>query len=354
MRFTNLSRRLRSAFSMGEIKGRATMFKSTFMYIFLTTLLCIGLSSCSTTPTPAQELTPITLQLSWTHSFQFAGYYAAVENGDYANEGIEITFVEGGGSVDRIAPIVNGEVQFGLASGHNLLAAREEGKPVRAIATIFRRSPFVFIALADSGITRPDDFVGKTIQIRTRARVTLLEMMDNVGIAPELYEEDAEAGLDDLYSGKVDVATGWVINTVPEAKRAGFELNVIYPDDYGVHFITDNIFSTEDFLAANPDLVTRFLRATMNGWRYAIENPAKAASLVEAYNPEADIAYETETLIASVPFIHTGEDQIGWMREGVWQGIYDVLRKQEVLSAMIDVELVFTMDFLVEIYGEEP
>jgi NitT/TauT family transport system substrate-binding protein len=330
------------------------MFKSTCTFCLSIIVFVIGSSSCSTTPTPAQELTPITLQLSWTHSSQFAGYYAAVENGDYANEGIEITFVEGGGSVDRINPIVNGEVQFGLASGHNLLAAREEGKPVRAIATIYRRSAFVFFSLPDSGITRPEDFVGKTIQIRTRARATLLEVMDNVGIASELYEEDADAGPDDLFSGEVDVATGWVTSQVLEAERAGIELNVIYPDDYGVHFFNDTIFSTEDFLAANPDLVTRFLRATLSGWRYTIENPDEAASLVEAYNPEADIAFETDSLIASIPFIHTGEGQIGWMKEDVWQGIYDVLHKQEVLSGTIDVEQVFSMDFLGEIYGEEP
>ena len=331
-----------------------TWKKSTRNYSLLIAMLTVVMSSCSTASTPAQDLTPITLQLGWTHSAQFVGFYAAVENGDYANEGIEVTFVEGGPGVHRTNSVVSGEIQFGLASGHNLLTAREEGDPVRAIATIYRRSPFVFFSLADSGITRPEDFVGKTIQIRGRARATLLEMMDNVGIAPELYEEDPDAGSDDLFSGKVDVATGWVTSQVLEAKRAGIELNVIYPDDYGVHFFNDSIFSTDDFLAANPDLVTRFLRATLNGWRYAIENPDEAASLVEAYNPEVDIAFETDSLIASVPFIHTGEDHIGWMQEDVWQGIYGVLRKQEVLSGTIDVEQVFSMDFLVEIYGEEP
>ena len=330
------------------------MLKSTLKYFLLISLLCIGLSSCSTTPTPAQELTPITLQLGWTHSAQFAGYYAAVENGDYANEGIEVTFVEGGPGVDRTNSVVSGEVQFGLASGHNLLAAREEGKSVRAIATIYRRSPFIFFSLADSGITRPEDFVGKTIQIRGRARVTLLKMMDNVGIAPELYEEDADAGTDDLFLGEVDVATGWVTVDVLEAKRAGIELNIIYPDDYGVHFNSDNIFSTDDFLAANPDLVARFLRATFNGWRYAIENPDEAASLVEAYNPEADISLETDSLIASVPFIHTGEDQIGWMRPEIWKAMYDILMEQGLLDESYNVEDVYTMEFLERVYGEEP
>ncbi len=330
------------------------MLKSTLKYFLLISLLCIGLSSCSTTPTPAQELTPITLQLGWTHSAQFAGYYAAVENGDYANEGIEVTFVEGGPGVDGTNSVVSGEVQFGLASGHNLLAAREEGKSVRAIATIYRRSPFIFFSLADSGITRPEDFVGKTIQIRGRARVTLLKMMDNVGIAPELYEEDADAGTDDLFLGEVDVATGWVTVDVLEAKRAGIELNIIYPDDYGVHFNSDNIFSTDDFLAANPDLVARFLRATFNGWRYAIENPDEAASLVEAYNPEADISLETDSLIASVPFIHTGEDQIGWMRPEIWKAMYDILMEQGLLDESYNVEDVYTMEFLERVYGEEP
>lgn len=329
------------------------MFRSTFLYVLITALLCIGTVSCSTTPTPAQELTPITLQLSWTHSAQFAGFYAAVKNGDYADEGLEVAFVEGGPSVDRTASIVNGEIQFGLISGNQVLEAREE-EPVRAIATIFRRSPFVFVSLADSGIARPEDFVGKTIQIRARARVILLEVMDNVGIAPELYEEDADAAYDDLFSGVVDVATGWVTSQVLEANRAGIELNVIYPDDYGVHFFNDTIFSTDGFLAANTDLVTRFLRATLRGWRWAIEHPEEAGALVLKYNPDLDVDIQTDQMLASVPLVHTGEDQIGWMRPEIWVDMYDILIEQGFLGGEFNVQEAYTTEFLEQVYGGEP
>ena len=59
-------------------------------------------------------------------------------------------------------------------------------------------------------------------------------------------------------------------------QRAGYKINLIYPDDYGVHFYGDTIFARDDFIAANPDLVRRFLRASLKGWTYAVENPAAA------------------------------------------------------------------------------
>ena len=76
--------------------------------------------------------------------------------------------------------------------------------------------------------------------------------------------------------------------------------------------------------------------------------------MVEAYNPEADIANETDSLIASVPFIHTGEDQIGWMRPEIWEYMYDILIEQGLLDASYKVEDVYTIEFLERMYGGEP
>jgi NitT/TauT family transport system substrate-binding protein len=141
-------------------------------------------SSCTPT-SPTSPPIPITLQLTWTHSAQFAGFYAADQNGDYAAEGLTVTFIEGGPTVDRLTPVLNGTAQFGLAGGVQLILARAEGKPLRAVATILRRDPFAFFALADSGITRPEDFVGKTLWVPPQALPYLQAMMARVDVAPD-------------------------------------------------------------------------------------------------------------------------------------------------------------------------
>lgn len=330
--------------NMSRLSGKFTRFP--FISILgLSLLACTG-------PTSTPALTPITLQLSWTHSAQFAGFYAADQNGDYAAEGLAVTFSEGGPTVDRQTPVLTGVAQFGLASGIELIEARAEDKPLRAIATILRRDPFAFFTLADSGITRPEDFVGKTLLVRPRALPILHIMMDKVGVSPDQYTVNGEADFADLYSGRVDVATGFVTDQGVEAERAGYKLNVIYPDDYGVHYTNDNIFATDGFLAGNPDLVSRFLRATLKGWTYAVENPNEVGRLVLQYNPQADADLETAQMIASLPLVNTGEDYIGWIEPEVWVGLEQTLRGHGALTRPVTVSEVYTLQFLEEIYSK--
>lgn len=321
-------------------------FRTTTVLVFL--IVSLFWSACAVQQTPA--LTPVTLQLSWTHSSQFAGYYAADQLGYYAEEGLEILFIEGGPTVDRMKAVLDGTAQFGIGGGTNLIEARLEGHQVVGIAAILRRDPLAFFSLTSSGITRPQDFEGKVVQVYVRTRPYLYPMLARVGLSPEQIIEANDAVFDDLYSGKVDVAMGFVTTQLPAVQRAGYEVNTIYPDDYGVHFMSDVIFATDTFIAQNNDLTLRFLRATLKGWTYSVENPEEAAAFVTQYKPQADLAYETAILIASLPYINTGEDHIGWMKPEVWAGMEQILREQGVLTQPVDITQVYTLQFLEAIY----
>ena len=312
-------------------------------------LLAVALSAC--VPSPAAPLTPVVLQLNWTHGAQFAGLYAADQNGYYAAEGLQVTFVEAGPTTDRIGPVVTGEAQLGLAGPPPLILARAAGRPVRAIAAIHQHSPFVFFALEGSGITRPQHFAGKTVQIIPSALPFLHAVTARVGLTPEQYRVDTTAGIAGLYDGSVDVASGFLTNEVLRASGAGHKIAIIYPDDYGVHFYGDVLFSSDDFIARNPDVVLRFLRATVRGWADIVERPARAGALVQRYRPEAEPAWESSSVSASVPLIFTGQDPIGWMRPGTWEHIAAKLRDERVLSAPLDPRDLYTLRFLEELYG---
>jgi NitT/TauT family transport system substrate-binding protein len=315
-------------------------------------VLSLVLSACTTTATPTPSLTSITIQLSFTNQAQFAGFYAADQNGDYAAEGLAVTFLEGGPQVDLLTPVLDHTAQFGIANADALLIARAHGKPLRAIATIYRRSPAVFMALASSGIARPQDFVGKTIQIGQRGIPLLHAMLARAGVRPDQYSTvDPTPDLTPFYSGTVDVRSVFLTNEVVTARAAGYKVNIIYPDDYGVHFYGDTLFATDDSIAGNPDLVRRFLRATLKGWTYAVENPTAVGPLVRKYKPAADIAHETALMTASLPLINTGQDHIGWMKPDFWAGMEQTLRAQGVLTQTMGVTQTYTLQFLQEIYG---
>jgi NitT/TauT family transport system substrate-binding protein len=134
------------------------------------------------------------------------------------------------------------------------------------------------------------------------------------------------------------------------AQQAGVGINIIYPDDYGVHFYGHTLFATDDLIAQNPDLVLRFLRATLNGWNYIIQNPTEDGKLVAVYNPKADVALENMRMNVMLPLVNTGEDYIGWMKPEIWSGMEKTLREQSVLAKPLDVTEVYTLQFLQQIY----
>jgi len=317
-------------------------------------LLAVALAACALTATPTPPvLTPVSIQFSFSHSAEFAGFYAAEQKGYYAAEGLQVTLVEGGPQVDFIAPVVNGAAQFSVAQPADLILARADGKPVRAIATLYRRSPIVFFTHADSGITRPQDFAGKKIRSTTTIDQTLRAMMARVGVKPEQYQIvnlPSDAAM--FASREVPVWGAFINSFVVEVQRAGYKINLINPDDYGIHFYGDMIITTDDLIAKNPDLVKRFLRATLKGWTYAVENPATVGALVQKYKVNADPALENAKMTASLPIVNTGEDHIGWMKAEIWNGMEKTLREQNVLTKPVDVTQVYTMQFIREIYGK--
>jgi len=285
------------------------------------------------------------------HQAEFAGFYAADQQGFYAAEGLQVTFVEGGPEVDSINPVVDQTAQFGVAQPADVILARAAGKPVRSIAVIYRRSPVVFFTPADSGISRPQDFAGQQIRSTLTIDQTLRAMMNKVGIPEDGYEIVYLASeIPQFASGAIPVWGGFLNVFVLEVQRAGYRIHIIYPDDYGIHFYGDVLITTDDLIATNPDLVMRFMRATLKGWTYAVENPEMVGTFVESYQPGADVDLEVARMTTSIPLVNTGEDFIGWMKPEVWKSMEQTLRAQGTLTGSLAIEDVYTLQFLEEIY----
>jgi NitT/TauT family transport system substrate-binding protein len=309
------------------------------------------LAACSPLATPTPPLTPITVQLQWTHQAEFAGFYAADQNGYYAAEGLAVTLLPGGTTVDHIAAAQEGKAQFGTTSADALITARDQGKTLQAIAAVFRRSPTVFLTLADSGIIRPQDFKGKTVRTVATTTVTLHAMTVFVGLSPSQYSEvTLPSDVSMFASGDVPIWGMFITGQAVAIKQAGYKVNIIYPDNYGVHFYGDVIITTEEMIKNNPDLVLRFLRATLKGWTYAVENPDSVSSMVLKYEPKANIAVEKERMVVSLPLINTGEDHVGWMKAYIWTGMEKTLSEQGILTQPVDATRLYDLKFLDEIY----
>ncbi len=319
--------------------------------IFLILFLIIGTFTGCSRQEAKKPLDKVTVQLVWTHQSQFAGLYAADQLGYYANEGLEVTLLPRQKSTfDPFAAVTEGTADFGLSYGVEMIAARAKGLPVEAIATIYRINPYVFMTMDKSNISTPYDFPGRTMR-RVASPIVFNAMMTRLGLDPQSVRQmDFGYDLSPFLSGQVDIWPCYIINEVQTVRKLGYSVNVILPDDYGVHLYGDSLFTTDQLIRDNPELVLRFVRATLKGWRWAVENPKAAGAFALKYDSRLDVEHQQDIMQASVPLIHTGKDPIGWMQAEVWEGMHAVLLKQKILSKPVDLNNVFTLAFLNKIY----
>jgi NitT/TauT family transport system substrate-binding protein len=240
----------------------------------------------NTTSKYSGPLEAVIVRLKWVHQAQFAGNYVAIEKGFYADEGLSVT-VEPFSYEDRsIASVLAGKSDFGIAGAEEILLAKEAGLPIKAFAVIYKKNPVVAYSLKSSGITRPSQFVGKTVGIERGINVEYqyAAMMSKLGIDRSKIKE-VSVGYDaaELLTGKVEVSTGYIINEPQLVVEAGKEINTMLMSDYGINMYADVLFTTDEMIAKRPELVAKMLRATLKGWQYAIEHEEEAVNITLKY-----------------------------------------------------------------------
>ncbi|MCK4950789.1 MAG: PAS domain S-box protein [Gammaproteobacteria bacterium] len=231
----------------------------------------------------------VTIQLKWFHQFQFAGYYAAIEKGFYAEEGLEVELRQRVLDTSHINDVLQGRAQYGTSDA-GLLLERLQGEPVVLMAQIFQHSPLVFLTREDSGIRKPKDLAGKRVMFdaNTHNDMPLIALLldtfgglDRVDIKPYSFIPN------DLIVGKIDAYSYYITNRPDWSRQSNVAVNIINPRDYGIDFYGDNLFTTEQELSEHPERVEKIRRATLKGWRYALENREEIIDLIlEKYNPQ--------------------------------------------------------------------
>jgi NitT/TauT family transport system substrate-binding protein len=291
----------------------------------------------------------ISVRLKWLHQSQFAGFYVAEQEGYYDEENLDVTLEP----IDIDHQITNeyvlsGENDFALGAPEELIIARSEGKKVRAVTAIFQIAPLVYMTPEETGISKPADFTNQTVALSPGQGTYLYEaMLGHLGVDRSQINETKMTSWDLLECWEsADVCTGYAINDLPYVEREGRPANAIWPADYGALFYGDVLFTTDEFIEKNPDVVERFVRATLKGWQKAIEDPDLAAKATLAFDSELDYDLQLDSMKASIPLIDTGANPIGWMESDLWQNMHDILLEQGLINEAIDVSPVYTNEFV--------
>src|SRR5213594_506238 len=235
----------------------------------------------------------VTLQLKWVTQAQFAGYYAAKQQGLYGAEQLDVTICPGGPDIVPERVVAGGGAQFGLDWLPSLLSAREQGAPLVNIAQVFAYSGMREIAFKSSGIKGANDLRGRKVAVWFGGNeFALLATLEKYKIDRNkdvtLVQQPFDMNL--LLQKQVDAAAAMTYNEYRQLLEAGVkeaDLVVIDFNKEGTAMLEDGIFATAGFLAQpkNKDIAARFLRASLKGWEHCRDHARECVDLVLKESP---------------------------------------------------------------------
>jgi diguanylate cyclase (GGDEF)-like protein/PAS domain S-box-containing protein len=267
----------------------------------------------------------IDMQLRWHHQFQFAGYYAALEKGFYKDEGLDVRIHAGDPAHQAVPEVLAGHAQY--AEGNSeVLYQRLQGKPLVALAAIFQHSPSVLLTRQDSGIKSAHDLMGKKIMLMNMTEdADFLSMFLSEGISlSQVQIMPSSYDINDLISGKVDAFNSYTTNEPYFLKQKNIAYNIIDPSSYRIDFYSDILFTSEAELRNHPKRVEAMRRATLKGWRYAMDHPDEIITLLlDKYHVEKTRAHLEFEAADMRKLIFPDLIEIGHMNPGRWQHMAD-------------------------------
>jgi len=329
-------------------------------FFFLLLPLLLLLSGCEKQEAPVRQA--LKVQLKWVHQAQFAGFYMAQEEGYYAEEHLDVTLVEGGLEIQQVDRLLSGAADFAVVPAEALLLKNPGTPKMVAIAVLYQRNPTVFIAKSESGIMSPKDLAGKTVAVGKMENSAFIEgiihlkaMLKNTGVD---FNSITTADYDPTYAaflqGTVDVTPSYLTGGVTRLQNQGHQLSIIWPGDYGVDAYADTLATTDAYIAAHPDVVLRFLRATLKGWQKTIEDHDLALTTTMKYARVQGAEIQEAMLDAQVPLVSTGTTPIGWMKKFTWHSMAQLYTNSDAKESTLAADTFYTTSFLETIYGQQP
>jgi NitT/TauT family transport system substrate-binding protein len=294
---------------------------------------CSGGSSGGGSSDSAAELTPVRLQLQWLPQGQFAGYFAAVDQGYFEEEGLDVEIIPSGGDIVPQDALANGDVDYAIAWVPKVLGSIEAGANLTDIAQIFQRSGTLQVSWADSGITSVADFAGKKIGSW------------GFGNEWEIFAAMAAQGLDAstvqiitqdfnmnaFLQHDIDAAQAMTYNeyaqlletTNPETGELyqPSDFNVINYEETDGAMLQDAIWADTEKLASDTayqETTVKFLKAVIKGWVYAAENPEEASAITIAAGSGWGPSHELWMVNETNKLIWPSPDGIGIIDEAAW------------------------------------
>ena len=298
----------------------------------------------------SREPQKVTIAMGFIPNVQFTPMYVAIEKGYFADEGLQVA-LDYGMETDLLQRVGTGDLRFAVASGDQVILARGNDLPVTYVLNWYRRFPVCVVSMADTGVTAPQDLVGKTVGIpalQGASYIGWLAFLDQVGISPESVDLQVigYTQVASLVEGRVDAAICYALNEPVQLAEAGYDLNVFYLDQY-THLVSNGLITNDESIEEEPRLIRAVAQAFLRGLQDTIDDPDAAFQVTRKVIPEIDettAPLQRAVLQECVAFWRA--DNLGVSRPEDWAESASLLRKLGLLSVDVAPESLYSNQFV--------
>jgi NitT/TauT family transport system substrate-binding protein len=300
----------------------------------------------------------VKLALNWLVSGKNAPYFVAQEKGFYKAAGLNVAISRGNGSGDTVKRIAVGESEFGLADTATVISAQtNDNSPVKMVGMMFAKSSIAILYNKDAGISKPADLIGKKLgRSAAGASVNMYpaflkankierSQINEVVVSPSTF-------LALLLSKQVDAVldqSSYLGRYRKGAAGSGATINAFRFADFGLDLYGDGIIVQNSLIQKNPDLIKRFMAATLKGSAYSFEHPDEAIDILRKTNPEIDHQVGKEELIDTKELAMTDEvakHGLGYIDADHMKRTQQIVIEGLNLKSAIPLDTIYTLTFL--------
>ncbi len=296
-------------------------------------------------------------KLTFVTDFGYLGrhayYFVALEKGYYKDADLDVEIVRGQGSADAVRQVAANTAQIGFADAASVILARaNDGVPVKLVAEIYAKPPHAIFTLEGSGITKPSDLEGRTIA--DSAASSLPKMFPAYAKAAKIdpskvkwlyVTSDAIAAT--LALGRTDAVTYYTISQkLMEKAVAPKQLKILKFSDVGMDFYSNGIIANDNVLATKPDMVRRFVRATLRGLKDATEDPEAAAKILNKYQRQIEVETGTAEMKIVGSLVQDPPEALGSVSADRMQRTIDLVKGSFELKKAVAIDDVFAPGFV--------
>ncbi len=300
-------------------------------------------------PTESVSEAKVKIAMGFVPNVQFTPMYVALDQGYFADEHLEVE-LDYGMETDIISLLGAGKLQFAVGSGDQVILARSHGLPVVYVFDWYNRFPVSIVSLAESGISQPEDLIGKTVGIshlHGASYVAWRAFLEANGIAESQVSLQAigYTQVAALTSGQVDAAVCYYMNEPVQLVQSGYTVNQMLVADYA-DLPSNGIITNETTIANQPELVERLSRAFARGLRYTLDNPDEAFAMAVKAVPEIGDNADSQRAVLDASLELWSTDRVGASSEETWRQSSEFMLRAGLIDSPVEASAAFTNRFV--------